>query len=355
MTVYFFRPLMRIFSQALLTFVLITCDQEKPAFPNGLESVTTGLEISNKNQLLNSNCISCHKDIYPDKDRHSFSWKSDLFQEAIKIENREWCVHCHAPLSTQKEIYFRKLKGDSNLTDVDLQLLNEGINCVSCHVRNGKVLGYKNTIHEYHEVVEFNIDKSAFCANCHQFNFPVFSGDIIQYTNHPMQNTYEEWKSSGKEESCQSCHYSKHNLVGPYDRKWLLDQFYDFKVDKDEEVLSVSFRLGKGRAHNLPSGDLFRSLVLEVSENSKFQSLIISKRWSRKYETTNRDMKETLNKLLVVDTSIPPSKSNIKVVFDKPPISPSYVRLVYYYHDPVLGGRTNANILPLVIFQKKIY
>lgn len=355
MTDYFFRFRINILLLVYFLFVLIACNGDKPIFPNGLDSVSTGWEKKDQKQLLNSHCLSCHKDMDAHKDRHSFSWKSELFQEAIKIENREWCVHCHAPLSTQKEIYFRKLKGDTNLTDLDLQLLNEGINCVSCHVRNGKILGSKNINNGYHEVVESNIDQSEFCANCHQFNFPIFSGDLIKYSNHPMQNTYEEWKSSGKEESCQSCHYSNHNLIGPYDKTWFLDQFYDFKVAAEEEVLSVSFRMAKGRGHNLPSGDLFRSLVLEVSGDSQFRSLFFAKRWSRVYGSTRGGIQETVNKKLTVNTSLPFSKNNINVIFDKPPHSPSYVRLVYYYHDVTLGGKSNANIPPLVIFQKKIY
>ncbi|TGL88792.1 hypothetical protein EHQ68_09150 [Leptospira congkakensis] len=304
---------------------------------------------------MNSNCLSCHNEIKIHKDRHSFSWKSELFQEAIQIENRQWCVHCHAPLTSQKEIYFRKLRGDSNLSDLDLRLLDEGINCVSCHVRNGKILGSQNSKNEYHEVVESNIGKSEFCANCHQFNFPVFNGDSIRYTNHPMQNTYEEWKSSGREESCQSCHYSNHNLTGPYDKKWFLDQFYDFGVDSEDGVLFISFRMTKGRGHQLPSGDLFRSLAVEVSKDSKFESLTVSKRWSRKYETKHGNIRETINKVLTVDTSLLFSKNTINIVFDKPTHSPSYVRLVYYYHDPFLGGKSNANVSPLVIFQKTIY
>lgn len=341
----------------LTTFVcfLSNCNQNQPVFPNGLEPVVTGLETKDPNLLLNSSCVSCHKDVQPHEDRHSFSWKSELFQEAIRIENREWCVHCHAPLSKQKEIYYRKIKNETKVSESELQLLNEGINCVSCHVRNGKILGYRNRNIGNHEVVESNIGKSEFCANCHQFNFPIFKGNTIVYSNHPMQNTYEEWKSSGSEESCQSCHYSNHKLVGPNNRVWFSDQFYDFGVNTEEEVFSVSFRLAKGRGHNLPSGDLFRSLVIEVSEDAQFRTLLVSKRWSREYKTTKEGYQESSNKKLVIDTTLPSSKYKINIVFDKPPHTPTYVRLIYYYHDSILGGKTNTHIPPLVIFQEKVY
>ncbi|TGK80159.1 hypothetical protein EHQ31_16115 [Leptospira montravelensis] len=338
----------------MLPFFIGHCNQNQPVFPNGLEPVATGWETKNPNLLLNSSCISCHKDIKPHEDRHSYSWKSDLFQEALKIENREWCVHCHAPLSKQKEIYYRKIKNENNISQSDLHLLNEGINCVSCHVRNGKILGYQKRTIGNHEVVESNIGKPEFCANCHQFNFPIFKDDKIIYSNHPMQNTYEEWKSSGIEDSCQSCHYSNHKLVGPNNREWFSDQFYDFAIDTSEEELSLTFKMTT-RGHNLPSGDLFRSLVLEISKDSKFQSIIISKRWSRKYELMEKNSKESFGKKLSIDTSLLASKKKIQLIFDKPFISPIFVRLAYYYHDPVLAGKSNVNPSPLVLFKQKIY
>lgn len=335
--------------------IFAKCDKDKPVFPNGIGPVFTGWESKDPNLLLNSTCISCHQDLKPHEDRHSLSWKSELFQEALKIENREWCVHCHAPLSKQKEIYYREIKNESEVSENDKQLLNEGINCVSCHVRNGKILGYQNRTIGNHEVVASNIGKSEFCANCHQFNFPIFKRDTIVYSNHPMQNTYEEWKSSGSEESCQSCHYSNHKLVGPNDKEWLLSQFYDFELNTDEEVFSVSFRLSKGRAHNLPSGDLFRSLALEVSEDPQFRTFLVSKRWSRVYKATKEGYQESSMKKLFIDTSIPSSKNKIYMIFDKPPHTSAYVRLIYYYHDSNLGGKTNAHVPPLVIFQNKVY
>lgn len=349
------RFFLRIIIGLYLFFAIESCKFEKPIFPNGLESVKTGWEKNDTKLFINSNCLYCHSDIDIHKDRHSFSWKSELFQEAIKIENREWCINCHAPLSKQKEIYYRKLRNDTSLTSVDYQLLSEGINCVSCHVRDGKILGTKNSKEGYHEVINSNIDKSEFCANCHQFNFPIFNRDSIEYSKVPMQNTYKEWKSTEQQESCQFCHYSKHELKGPYDTKWFLEQFYDFEVELEKDILTISFRLAKHRGHNLPSGDLFRSLVLEVSQDEKFKSIHISKTWSRKYAKLNRSEHNSYFRHLETDTTLPNSKKKVHLVFDRPPFSSFYVRLIYYYHDKKLGGDTLVKNSSLLIYQKKVY
>ncbi|MBK8399160.1 MAG: hypothetical protein IPL26_28455 [Leptospiraceae bacterium] len=319
-------------------FLFVSCKQvDNPIFPKGIFSVTTGWE--GKRSLSSGECKFCHNKTHSEwkEGMHAKSWTDPLFQNAFRIERQEWCVNCHAPLSEQKKEF---ISGNYS----DESLLNEGINCVSCHVRNGKVLGFKNFKNEFHEVIKYEyLSTSEFCENCHQFNFPIFEKNKIHYSQEPMQNTFAEWKISSSTRSCQDCHYDGHRLLGNHDPKRLLKDFSDIQYEFSEKgLLHISFQLKNNRAHILPTGDLFHSIQLEIATDKDYKNIHFRKKWARKYGIGNIEGNTFWNRKLIQNSGFTPEDENISLTIDSPTSAKVlFVRLVYYFHDEELGGRND--------------
>ncbi|MDX1960964.1 MAG: multiheme c-type cytochrome [Leptospiraceae bacterium] len=326
--------------------LLLSCREKEPIFSKGVKPVVTGLETLQS--LSSKECLGCHKEVHPEEDMHSKSWIDPLFQKAFSIEKRDWCIHCHAPLVEQKKEFFSNLQTKS--------LLEEGINCVSCHVREGKVLGSMNFKNEYHEVVlEERLNKSEFCAGCHQFNFPIFANGTFHYSEEPMQNTYEEWKNFQETRTCQSCHYKGHKVLGTHNR--LEKDFYDLALERDNNgLLFIEFHAKENRAHNLPTGDLFHSIQLELSHDSKYQKIFYKKKWARFYGAGKNSLGSFWNRSQIKNSSITPNEIDFHITVDDP-MTDVYARLVYYFHDDELGGKLilSKEYKEKVLLEKKLF
>ena len=322
---------------SFIGFLIFFCNCNQipvPIFPKGVSSVVTGWE--GKRDLSSKECKNCHSVSHAEwqEGMHSRAWIDPLFQNAFAQERQEWCIHCHAPLQEQKNEFINPKKG--------YNLLNEGINCVSCHVRDGKVLGFKNLKNDFHEVIRFDYLKtSEFCENCHQFNFPRFSGKEIHYSKEPMQNTYVEWRNSISGRTCQDCHYDGHKLLGNHNPERLLKDFSDIEYEFSEKgLLHISFLINKNRGHVLPTGDLFHSIQLEVSLDSKFKTIYYKKKWARIYGLGKIGENVFWNRKLISNHGIQPEQDKINLTIDAPSQNKIlYIRLVYYFHDQELGGR----------------
>lgn len=308
-----------------------------PLFPKGVSSVKTGWE--GKQSLSASECKKCHTTSHSEwqEGMHAKAWIDPLFQNAFKIEKQEWCINCHAPLEEQKKEFLSTNTSDKSL-------LAEGINCASCHVRQGKVLGLKNFKNEYHEVIQFDyLSKSEFCENCHQFNFPRFTKNQIHYSNEPMQNTFTEWKNFSSSRSCQDCHYDGHRLLGNHDPERLRKDFSGIDYEFSEKgLLHISLKLKNNRGHILPTGDLFHSIQLEIATDPSYQNMHYRKKWARTYGIGNIGGNVFWNRTLIRNTGITPDEDNISLTIDAPTSKKNlYARLVYYFHDEELGGRND--------------
>ncbi len=311
--------------------VFETC--EKQVFYNGLEPIVTGWE-NEPSKLSASQCKKCHEKTHEEwlVGMHAQSWIDPLFAEAFQIEPREWCVHCHAPLKAQLQEY---RNGKS-------QLILEGINCVACHVREGEIISATSSGRAPHPTrVRAYMSSSQFCAECHQFNFPVFAGQKVTYINEPMQNTFAEWKASAYERPCQFCHYEGHRLLGPHNSQWLADHFSSCEADFLEPQL-VRFRcsLDSTRAHRMPTGDLFKSLSFEIAQNSTFSRIVFRKVWARFYGPGPLSGNTFWNRQLIHDYTIGPETMEITVTADAPGTGPLFARLVYNHHETSLAGPT---------------
>ena len=125
------------------------------------------------------------------------------------------CWSCHTPLAEQQEVLFVDGQWrDNPAFDPDLQ--HAGLVCAACHVRQhqrygpprsatpevtGKITG---ALPHGGFTAETAFTKSAFCANCHQFE-----PDGYALNGKLLENTYEEWRASRYAEEgvhCQDCH-----------------------------------------------------------------------------------------------------------------------------------------------------
>jgi hypothetical protein len=136
------------------------------------------LEMGDKT-VKSSECDKCHKIIYEEwsKDAHSKAFVSDAFKKGSRNYGAEECVGCHAAQENADE---KNLKVRSVHKE-------EGVNCTTCHLRNGMIYGpYKLTAKHKSERDESML-KSEFCAGCHM-------------------PTFQEWLASGSKKTCQECH-----------------------------------------------------------------------------------------------------------------------------------------------------
>jgi hypothetical protein len=123
---------------------------------------------------------------------------------------------------------------------------------------------------------------SAYCASCHQFNFPAerTAGGPLFDTHAPMQDTFGEWQRSShaaEGTQCQGCHmpwrtaadgarYRSHAFAGARDPA-LLASAARVEASATVEAQDIIVRVRvvpTGVGHAFPSGDLFRRLELSV-------------------------------------------------------------------------------------------
>lgn len=243
-------------------------------------------------ELSSDNCAACHSKEHQDweKSRHRISYTNQNFLEGYVREKQDRCLHCHAPLKEQ----LHELK-----TSPELKLSHEGVNCVACHVREGKVVGSS-----FHEGKKTDFLKSPrFCAGCHEFDINAISDGQVHLTPVNAQDTYSQWKKyqkAGGEKTCQQCHMpeGRHLFQGAHG-----------KLNPPLKVSQISHDVLKielvNIGHHYPSGDVFRRLSLEVMRNGKFVEI---RSFQRKYvrdESFRIESDTTLEPFVPVEVKIP--------------------------------------------------
>jgi hypothetical protein len=285
-------------------------------------------------------CSGCHKKDthYWLESVHSRSATNEIFRLAFKEEPRQWCLGCHAPLY-DPDLFIQEERDVMKLLS---PLAKEGVNCAVCHVREGKIMGLKNNENSYHEGLNFsNYKFQDFCVGCHEFNFPKNYTREIEYSHEPMQSTYKEFQKTywyDNKFSCNYCHGkgNAHNLGGASDRKFLKRNVkVSVKMEKvngsNNYLVKFQIRIPK-IGHAFPTGDLFRSVSLEIYSKTK----LIKEYTIHKYV-------RVLDRKTVVDNRLFPNDkkrkgidSEIQFVTQE---KPELCKIVYHYQ-----GRIEANL-----------
>jgi hypothetical protein len=251
-------------------------------FSEGLRPLDVGALPGKLKNLSYRSCAKCHRAEATQWRRsfHAASLTDPIFQEGWSVEPRQRCIHCHAPLREQQRelIAVTVRKDDRARHDLsrlgDEALAREGVTCVVCHVRKGKLLipegkGPNVARDKVHDVViEPALKSGNICAGCHEFRFEQAHEGTLALTDQPTQTTASEWRAyraAGGEETCVSCHMNAgdHTFRGAHDDNLLASSL---------EVRAIATPAGGrmelrsvGVGHQLPTGDLYRHLVVEVA------------------------------------------------------------------------------------------
>jgi hypothetical protein len=309
---------------------LATEDPAKIWFPSGVESVDIGIAPEKVAALQNS-CVKCHGGAHKEwaVSAHAKAWTDPLFQEGFRLEAKNRCVHCHAPLEEQFKEYTGQGQGS---------LLATGVNCIACHVRDGVVHSAKRSGNAPHPVIQANSFGSAkFCAGCHDFHFSNAAGPAATVA----QSTYREWlsyTSKGGTKSCINCHSSPlhHSFPGPnklltaaIDLKW--------KIQADNLEFTIT---NKGAGHAFPTGDLFREAVLEISkDNGKTFERI--HRIGKTYDRLPGISSEPGLMKLIEDSRIGPMESAVVKVPRKNLGKSVRYQMIYFRSPEVIRNKSN--------------
>lgn len=128
-------------------------------------------------------CAECHQDIFDawKKSRHSVAWVSEGYVKASENHTKKKCLNCHIPTEV--------IPGEK--PQPRLKNRDDGIYCVPCHVKNGTMNGPYTLLAPPHPTQQSDDYRSAkFCSSCHE-------------------KTFKQWKATGSNETCQSCHMKR--------------------------------------------------------------------------------------------------------------------------------------------------
>jgi hypothetical protein len=207
---------------------------------------------------------------------HGRAFTNHIFAHAVARDRQAWCLNCHTPLwsgeTREVERIIGYLGNASGQEESMPWQLDQGINCATCHIRDGHIIGSgrkaRDATGAKHEVkIDANLRSEKFCAGCHQFNFPAEVHPTIVYQSSPaMQNVVEEHLSLRKLESdkrCADCHYrhadhSLHQLT-------YTDMREKFSVRVWRIPGGIEYRIETPPiGHHFPTGDLFRVMRLTI-------------------------------------------------------------------------------------------
>jgi hypothetical protein len=216
-------------------------------------------------------CVTCHAAIGAEwaRSRHALAWTNGIFQREFQHRPQAWCINCHAPMPVQQ----------AGLASGDHALADQGVSCATCHVRGGRIVAARRGDASPHDtVVEPSFGSPAFCADCHEFTFPVFTtgGAARAMTAHPMQDTVTAFRAgpfARERDGCLTCHGSArdHAFPGAHDAEMLAAAF---SVDwcRRGDALEVAIT-NIGAGHHIPTGDIHRHANLRVWRSSAPEAL----------------------------------------------------------------------------------
>ncbi|MFK7926960.1 MAG: multiheme c-type cytochrome [Myxococcota bacterium] len=161
-------------------------------------------------------CGACHAAIYKEwsVSTHRHAWNDPQYQKEIQKSGNKWlCVNCHTPTLEQQERWPVGLKeGDVERPTLvanprhDPELMDEGITCVACHVRDGTIHGpgLPESVAPHPVQADTKFRSGELCNRCHQAeqSYPG-KGFVCTFT------TGKEWAASPQAAQgigCVDCH-----------------------------------------------------------------------------------------------------------------------------------------------------
>lgn len=160
-------------------------------------------------------CAQCHADEHSDwaGSPHAHSSTEPVFAAAFQSEPRALCRACHSPLREQQPMLVKRLTEPPKVLftgalrmwtmpaivernpKYDAKLSTEGVNCVTCHVREGTVLTANASALPAPHSLSYSpkMREPNYCAGCHQFDVenPVLHPFELRNTNSIRQSGFE--------------------------------------------------------------------------------------------------------------------------------------------------------------------
>jgi nitrate reductase cytochrome c-type subunit len=273
--------------------------QDTVALTNSWEFAIPHQEIpEGLTSLSAESCGTCHQEHYKEWEisTHAHAWTDEQFQSELKKETSPFmCINCHIPLQNQQEYIvtglingdiYQPVKEKNPHFDKKLQL--EGINCASCHVREGAIVGPTGTDKAPHKTVKGKVHLSEqLCISCHN------ATAVITPTLACSFETADEWRAGpyAETENCITCHMPELNraVVAGYEkRKSRRHYFMGSGISKDtnyspkmlngyefypsqlkmsykmNDSLLFNFRIKNEHAgHRVPTGDPERFFIFK--------------------------------------------------------------------------------------------
>lgn len=218
-------------------------------------------------------CAACHTEPTSQwqQSGHHGSVPPSL-KEATTLLGMPQCLNCHQPALQQHE-RLASDQGDGSFSFTaneqwSATLSQEGVTCVTCHLRDGKILGATPPNPSPHDASwNENLASAEQCASCHQLEWPGLAT--------PLYDTYGEWSRSpwaAADVSCTDCHMMSgqgqvtHNVHLPTSRGLsLMVAFPSSTLRRGADPIDVSITAqNTGAGHHLPSGSPWTGLRMTV-------------------------------------------------------------------------------------------
>lgn len=227
---------------------------------------------------INAECERCHVAIAAEwrDSYHKKAYSDDSFQRALAREPLAFCRRCHAPEADPQK----------NATG---WARDSGVACVTCHLVGDSIrtgLGGRTGADPSPHPVQRDprLSADAACASCHEFQFP---DAHARRRPELMQATLREHRASSESAtSCIDCHmpreadgHRSHRFLGGHDTQTVRGALVvQARREPGEAVLTLSPRKV---GHALPTGDLFRRIVVEIEgQGAALQARYLMRRFS---------------------------------------------------------------------------
>ncbi len=246
--------------------------------PEGLDSVSA------------KECKNCHEEIYQEwsESMHAKAWTDPYYQiDYVFDGSQQICLNCHIPLENQQENLVLGFQDKEKFKpilkpnpDFDPELQLEGVTCLVCHIKDGKIVGpFGSTDAPHATIADPEITQGMkVCEKCHV----AFGERWDTFYKIPPCGTVSEIIRSGQEIDCVGCHMPevmrpialgsevrkgrKHYFRGGHHPEQVMKSLeVKFKKEVIKDNYKFIFELTNiGASHNLPTGTPDRHLTLEL-------------------------------------------------------------------------------------------
>ncbi|HMR88205.1 MAG TPA: multiheme c-type cytochrome [Saprospiraceae bacterium] len=312
----YYIPIVSIFILVLsLVYIELFMDDIKVIVPlkNSWEMAVPHQEVpQGLTSIKARDCGMCHVQHYEEwqKSTHANAWTDKQFQAELKKESSPFmCINCHIPLQNQQEYIIKGLEDGDIYKPIkeinphfDAELQMEGITCVSCHLRDNKIIGPTGTTLAPHAVKKDTEHLSErLCISCHN------ATAVVTPTLACSFQTGDEWKAGPfyKQKNCISCHMPETHrsiVAGMSERKSRFHSFPASGIPKSpthhpERLESLTFTLSPNKktyatkdsliftleltnanaGHRVPTGNPERFIVTDIVLKDKKGNIISQK------------------------------------------------------------------------------